>query len=136
MVPLAQFSSQCQQGGKSLKTLIPRSKLGKLPAAENHNDHLAFDFAGQSTSAPENKNCLLAAIDHETNWPNATFVREPTAERVRNFMHEHIAQFGTPKESELTQQLFFAAENVKNFVRNSLLNRSNAWFATTAETKN
>ena len=40
VVPLAQFSSQCQQGGKSLKTLIPRSKLGKLPAAENHNDHL------------------------------------------------------------------------------------------------
>ena len=43
VVLLAQSCNQCQQAGKNLKTIIPQSKFGKLPAAENHNDEIALD---------------------------------------------------------------------------------------------
>ena len=89
MVLLDQSCSQCQQAGK---TNIPQSDFEKLPEAENHNDEIALDVAGPFKLAPENKKYLLVARDHKTNWPNAMFVRKPTAERVTNFLQGHIAQ--------------------------------------------
>ena len=82
VVLFAQTCSQCRQVGKNSKTLIPQSDFGKLPAGENHNnDELGLDFAGPFKLSLENKKYVLVAIDHKTNWLNASFVRLPTAEK-------------------------------------------------------
>ena len=52
IVLLAQTLSKCQQAVKILKTIIPQSDFGKLPAVENHNHELALDFAGPFKLAP------------------------------------------------------------------------------------
>ena len=115
VVPLAQSSNQCQQAGKNLKTIFPQSVFGKLPAAENHNDKVALDFAGPFKLAPEIEKYLLVAIDYKTNWPNAMFVRKPTAERVISFLQGHIAHIGIPKRIKTDPATIFRGEKFKGF---------------------
>ena len=79
----------CQKAAKNLKTIQKQSEYEKLPAAETHNDELAIDFAGPFKLAPKAKKYLLVSIDHKTNWPNASFVKKPTAETVINFLNAH-----------------------------------------------
>ena len=115
IVLLAQSCSQCQKAGKNLKTVQKQSEYGKLPAAETHNDEIAIDFAGPFKIAPKAKKYLIVTIDHKTNWPNAAFVRKPTAETVVNFLNAHIAQFGIPKRIRTDPATIFRGGTFKQF---------------------
>ena len=115
IVLLAQSCSQCQKAGKNLKTVQKQSEYGKLPAAETHNDEIAIDFAGPFKIAPKAKKYLIVTIDQKTNWPNAAFVRKPTAETVVNFLNAHIAQFGIPKRIRTDLATIFRGGTFKQF---------------------
>ena len=115
IVLLAQSCSRCQKAGKTLKTIQKQSEYGKLPAAETHNDEIAIDFAGPFKLAPKAKKYLLVSIDHKTNWPNAAFVKKPTAETVVNFLNAHIAQFGIPKRIRTDPATIFRGETFRQF---------------------
>ena len=115
IVLLAQSCSRCQKAGKNLKTIQKQSEYGKLPAAKTHNDEIAIDFAGPFKLAPKAKKYLLVSIDHKTNWPNAAFVKKPTAETVVNFLNAHIAQFGIPKRIRTDPATIFRGETFKQF---------------------
>ena len=54
-------------------------------------------------------------VDHKTNWPNAAFVRKPTAETVTNFFNAHIAQFGIPKRISTDPATILRGEAFKQF---------------------
>ena len=118
---LAQSCSRCQKAGKNLKTIQKQSEYGNLAAAENHNEELALDFAGPFKSAPSAKKYLLVTIDHKTNWPNAAFVRRPTAENVINFLNAHIAQFGIEKRIRMDPATIFHGEAFKQFCNEHLI---------------
>ena len=118
IVLLAQTCNQCQQSGKNLKTLLPQTNYGKLPEAKKFNDELALDFAGPFKSASKNKQCLLVAIDHKTNWPSAKFTSRPTAEKVTTFLNEYIAQYGIPKRIRTDPATIFRGETFKQFCKN------------------
>ena len=115
IVLLAQTCQQCQQSGKNLKTLLPQTKYGKLPAADNVNDELALDFAGPFKFASKNKQYLLVAVDHKTSWPSAKFTSRATAEKVITFLNEYIAQHGIPKRIRTDPATSFRGERFKQF---------------------
>ena len=117
IVLLAQKCNQCQQSGKNLKTLLPQTNYGKLPEAEKINDELALDFAGPFKSTSKNKQYLLVAIDHKTNWPCAKFTSRPPAEKVTSFLNEYIAQYGIPKRIRTDPALIFRGETFKQFCK-------------------
>ena len=118
IVLLTQTCNHCPQSGKNLKTLLPQSNYEKLSEAEKFNDELALDFAGPSKSASKNKQYLLVAIDHKTNWPSAKFISRPTAEKVTTFLNEYIAQYGIPKRIRTDPATIFRSENFKQFCKN------------------
>ena len=77
------------------------------------DDEIAIDFAGPFKLAPKAKKYLLVSIDHKTNWPNAAFVKKPTAETVVNFLNAHIAQFGIPKRIRTDPATIFRGETFR-----------------------
>ena len=115
VVLLAKSCTQCQNAGKSLKTIQKQTEYGKIPAAENHNDETAIDFAGPFKIAPDNKNYLLVSIDHKTNWPDAKFMRRPTTDKVIEFLNMNIAEFGIPKRIRTFTATIFRSEKFKQF---------------------
>ena len=98
VVLLAKSCAQGQNAGENLKTIQKQTEYRNIPAAENHYDGIAIDFAASFKNAPNNKKYQLVSIDHETNWSDAQLIRRPTTDKVIEFLNMYIAEFGIPKE--------------------------------------
>ena len=83
VVILAKSCTQCQNAGKNIKTIQKQAEYGTIPAAENHNDEIAINFAGPFKVAPVNKKYMLVSIDQKTNCPDARFMRRPTTQPIK-----------------------------------------------------
>ena len=100
---------------KKLKTIQKQTEYGKIPAAENHNNEMAIDFAGPFKVAPDNKKHLLVSIDHKTRWPDAQFMRRPTIDEVIEFLNMYITEFGIPKRIRTDAAKIFRSKKYKQF---------------------
>ena len=80
IIEKANNCQECSKAGKNIKCLKTQNEYGKLPIAEIPNDEISINFAGPFQNAKKNKKYLLVSVDHNSGWPEALFLPNPTAD--------------------------------------------------------
>ena len=111
----------CSKAGKNIKCLKTQNEYGKLPNAGNPNDEISIDFAGRFQNAKKNKKYLLVPVDHNSGWPGALLLPNPTADKVNEFMSEYIAKHGFPKRVRSDPGTVFKNENFGQFCKENYI---------------
>ena len=121
IIEKANNCQECSKAGKNIKCLKTQNAYGKLPTAENPNDEISIDFAGPFQNAKKNKKYLLVSVDHNSGWPEALFLPNPTADKVIEFMSEYIAKHGIPKRVRTDPGTVFKSEKFGQFSKENYI---------------
>ena len=97
VVTIARERPQCQEFGKIVKTLLRQNQTSKLPESKENNQEIVIDFAGPFQNAIQAKRYLTVSNNYFSGWPEAKCSRNPTTEKVIEFLKSFIIRHGYPK---------------------------------------
>ena len=84
----------------------------KLPECKDNNQEIAINFAETFQKSIKAKKYLLVSVDHFLGWPEAKFLRKPTAEKVIEFLEIYIARHGIPQIIKTNPATIFRSKRV------------------------
>ena len=60
---------------------------------------------------------MIVSVNNKSNWPEAKFLRTPTTEKVLEFLHNHLAPFGVPRQNPTDAGSSVCSERLGHFCR-------------------
>ena len=75
----------------------------------------AIDFAGPFKISRCSNEYLIVSVDSEAGWPDAKYMRAPTANKVIEFLERYIADNGIPRRIRTESGTVFASKKFKQF---------------------
>ena len=115
IILLTKTCQECQETGKSIKTVLKQKHFGKVPIPDKIDDELAIKFAGPFKLARSLKRYLIVSVDRKSGWPDTKFLRAPTAKTIIEFLKRCIGDTGIRKQIRTDPGTAFTSTNVKNF---------------------
>ena len=95
--------------------MLTQKQFIRIPVPELVNEEIAINFAVPFKIAHSSKEYLLLSLDSKTGWPEAKFMRAPTAKKVLEFLERYIADNGIPRRIRTEPGTVFASEKFKQF---------------------
>ena len=91
---LIERCQSCFSTGKSLKTIIPKTKHGIHPVLPGPSIELQIDFKGP---LPFKNKYICVVIDVGSRWPHAFFCNSPTSANAIKCLKEYFCTHGIPR---------------------------------------
>ena len=119
IVSKAKACRQCIDKGKSLKALIPKTKLGQLPSLIEPNKEIQMDFAGPIPyKNTTQNNYILVTVDRLSRYPNAELFHNCDTENAIDYLERYCKIHGIPRSNRCDQAQAFKAKEFEIFCKN------------------